>query len=181
MQRRMTNRTLLAVLLATIVLVTLSAARGAAAQERPIKIAVVNLDFVVAQSPAGKALQARLEELQTRIKAESESQQQEAADIQRRAADGANSLSEEKLAQLQQEYEDKVRMMRRYREEKQREGQKMQQEGLRGVEQQLEPIFERIRDAGGYDLILNNAPGVVVMASGRINITQKVLDELNAQ
>ena len=35
-----------------------------AAQEPPIKIAIVNLDVVIAESPAGKALQAKLTKFQ---------------------------------------------------------------------------------------------------------------------
>ena len=40
--------------------------------------------------------------------------------------------------------------------------------------------FIQIRDQGGYDLILNNVPGVVVMAADRIDITQQVIDRFNA-
>jgi Skp family chaperone for outer membrane proteins len=56
----------------------------------------------------------------------------------------------------------------------------MQSEGLREIEKQLEPVFEKVRDEGGYDLILNRVPGVVVMAGQRVDITQKVIDRLNS-
>ena len=44
----------------------------------------------------------------------------------------------------------------------------------------LQPIFASIRDEGGYDLILNYAPGVVVTLSERIDITSQVVERLNA-
>ena len=145
-----------------------------------IKIGVVDLDFIVAQSPAGKALQSKLEAFQKRIREEGESKAEAARDLRTRIAEGANTLSDDKLAELQRQYEDAQVAIRRFQDDKQREGQKMQQEGLREVEKQLEPVFERIRDSGGYDLILNNVPGVVVMAGERVDITKMVLDELNS-
>ncbi len=152
----------------------------AGAQPTTVKIAVVNLDFVVAQSPAGKALQAKLGAFQKQVQAEVEQRSQTARDIRQQMAEGATALSESKLAELQKKYEDATIAMRRHQDDKQREGQKMQTEGLRAVEKQLEPVFTAIRDEGGYDLILNAVPGVVVMASDRIDITQTVIDRLAA-
>ncbi len=162
-------------------LLALALASGSAvAQETPAKIAVVNLDYIVTQSPAGKALQAKLEAFQNQVQVQAEALNNEAKDLRQRMVEGANSLSEEKLAEMQKAFEDKTISIRRFRDDKQREGQKMQEEGLREVEAQLEPVFTAIRDEGGYDLILNNVPGVVVMVSQRVDITQKVLDKLKA-
>ena len=149
-----------------------------AAQDGGTKIGVVNLDYIVAESPAGKALQAKLETFQQQVQGQAEQQATAARDLRQRMADGANSLSEDKLAEMQKELEDITIAMRRFRDDKQREGQKMQNEGLREIEKQLEPVFQAVRDEGGYDLILNNVPGMVVMSSESVDITQKVLDKL---
>lgn len=148
------------------------------AQGPPLKIGVVNLDLIVASSPAGRALQSKLETFQRSVQAEGEAKTASAQDIRQRIADGANTLSEEKLSELQKELEDAQIAIRRYRDDKQREGEKMQAEGLREIEQQLEPVFRKIRDEEGYDLILNNVPGVVVMIGPRVDLTQTVLDHL---
>lgn len=150
------------------------------AQDTPIRIAVVNLDYVVTQAPAGKALQSKLEAFQQQAGAEAEGLNNQARELRQRLIDGANSLTEDKLAQMQKELEDKTIAIRRFRDDKQREGQKMQEEGLKEVESQLEPVFKAIRDEGGYDLILNNVPGIVVMVGERIDITQQVIDKLAA-
>ena len=155
-------------------------AMPAGAQQRPINIAVVDLDFVVAQSPAGQALGKQLEDFQKKAKAEVEAKQATAVDLRNRMRDGVNSLSEEKLAEMQKQLEDVMIEIRRFGDDKQREGQKMQDEGLRAIEKQLEPVFEKIRDENGYDLILNRVPGVVVMAGERVDITKKVIEALNA-
>lgn len=149
-------------------------------QDKPIKIVVVDLERVVAESAAGKQLQGRLSEFQQQVQAEGKVKAEAAQEIRQKIADGANSLSEDKLAQLQKDYEDATIAIRRFQDDKQREGQKMQGEGLREIEKQLQPVFEAIRDEGGFDLIINNVPGVVVMANERVDITQLVIERLNA-
>ena len=161
------------------VLLTL-AAPALAQDSSPIKIAVVDLDVIVAQSKAGRELAEKLQGLQASAQAELDRMQKEAADLRTRIAEGANTLSDDKLAEMQKEYEDKMIAIRRYNDDKQREGQKMQQEGLQEIEKQLEPVFEKVRTENGYDLILNRVPGVVVMAGERVDITKKVIDTLNA-
>ena len=164
---------------AALLLSTLPVA-PAAAQEKPVNIVVVDLEAVVANSAAGRELQERLGKFQQEVKAEGEAKAASARDIRQRISDGVNSLSEEKLNQLQKDYEDATIDIRRFQDDKQREGQKMQAEGLRDIEKQLQPVFEKIRDEGGYDLILNNVPGVVVMANERVDITKLVIDRLNS-
>ena len=151
----------------------------ASAQERPIKIVVVDLERVVAASTAGEALQARLAKFQEDVRAEGERKTVAARAIRQRISDGTNSLSEDRLADLQRQYDDAALAIRRFRDDKQREGQEMQTTGLREIEKVLEPVLEKLRDERGYDLIFNNVPGVVVMANQRVDITQLVIDRLN--
>jgi Skp family chaperone for outer membrane proteins len=158
----------------------LLASPAANAQETSLKIVVVDLERVVAQSAAGKALQAKLAKFQEDVKAEGEGMAAAARELRQRIADGANSLSEDKLNQLQKDLEDASIAIRRFQDDKQRQGQKMRDEGLQEIERQLQPVFEKIRDGGGYDLILNNIPGVVVMANEKVDITAKVIAELDA-
>lgn len=165
----------------TAALVLGLAVPAAFAQDAPIKIAVVDLDVVVANSPAGKELGQKLETFQQQIQTEAQGMQTAVQELRQRIADGANSLSDERLAELQKEYEDSMIAIRRFRDDKQREGQKMQDEGLREIEKQLEPIFAKVRDENGYDLILNRVPGVVILAGERVDITAKMIETLGAQ
>ncbi len=158
----------------------LLAVTAAGAQESSISVVVVDLERVVAQSAAGQALQEKLVKFQEEAKTLGEAKATAARDIRQRIADGANSLSEDKLNQLQKDFEDAQIDIRRFQDDKQREGQKMQGEGLREIEKQLQPVFEKIRDEGGYDLILNNVAGVVVMANEKVDITAQVIEKLNA-
>jgi len=142
------------------------------------KIAVVDLERVVAFSPQGKALQEKLQNFQEKAKNEIDQMTAKAKDIQKRMQEGGASLSQEKLAELQRKLEDETINIRRFSDEKQREGQKLQQSGLKDIEAQLQPVMTRIQNQYGFDLILNNTPGIVVMASEKVDITQLVIDEL---
>ena len=165
--------------LALLVLGLLAGASSLAAQQAAPKIAVVDLDQVVAQSEAGKELKAQLDKFQKDAQAQADKLAQEANDLQQKISTGSQSLSEDTLADLQKQLEDKTVEMRRFRDDKQREGQAIQNKGLDKVEKQLGPVFKAIRDEGGYDLILNKVPGVVVSSSDRIDITAEVIDHLN--
>lgn len=150
------------------------------AQEANIKIVVVDLERVFILSDAGKALQQQLGAFQQQVQTEGEQMTKEAADLRQKAADGANTLSEDKLSELSKAYEDKTIAIRRFRDDKQREGEKIKNEGLAVIEQQLEPIFKAVRDEMNIDLILNNVPGIVVMANEKVDITGVIVERLNA-
>lgn len=150
-----------------------------AAQETTVKIAVVDLERVFVLSEAGKALQAQLDKFQQDVQAEGQRLSDAANEIRKRVADGGQSLSDEKLAEMQKEYEDKAIAIRRFRDDKQREGEKMKNEGLRKIELQLEPVFKKLREERDYDLILNNVPGIVVMATPKVDITDEIVQRLN--
>ena len=168
------------VLSGLVVFVSLAVVPTAVGQDNPINIVVVDLERVVGLSAAGQTLQGKLAKFQQDTKTEGDQMANDARDIRQRIADGVNSLSEDKLAELQKEYEDATIAIRRFQDDKQREGQKMQSEGLREIEKQLQPVFEQIRAEGGYDLILNNTAGVVVMANEKVDITPLVVEKLNA-
>lgn len=55
---------------------------------------------------------------------------------------------------------------------------KMQQQGLKDIEKELEPVMKQIQTQHGFDLILNNTPGIVVMTSEKVDITQLVIETL---
>ncbi len=160
-------------LLGTAILIL---AGTAGAQEAPISIAVIDLDRLVAQSLAGRQLQGKLEQFQIQVQTEGKALADKARATQKLIADGANSLSEERLVELQAQYEDEGTKVRRFTETKQREGTKLRDDGLKQIEEKLQPVLDKVQSEGNYDIILNRALGIVVMASDRVDITDKVIE-----
>ncbi|MEM7359111.1 MAG: OmpH family outer membrane protein [Pseudomonadota bacterium] len=162
-------------------LVTIAAIPSAVlAQSGPSKIAVVDLDRAIAGSPMGRTLQAKLEKFQKDAQVEVEALNAQARNLRQQVVDGANSLSEDRLAELRKSFEDKQIEIRRLSDDKNRELQKIRGEGLLEIEKALEPVLTKIRDDNGYDVIFNNTTGVVLLVGARANITDLVIERLNA-
>jgi Skp family chaperone for outer membrane proteins len=152
----------------------------ATSQETTLKIGVVDIEQVVAESPQGQELQTRLEAFQSEVQAQLDVMQEEARAIGRRIAEGTNTLSQDRITQLEKEYEDAGIAIRRYRDDKQREGQKMQEEGLKVIEQVLKPVFEQARSEMGLDIIFNRVPGVIILTSDKVDITPAMIERVAA-
>lgn len=152
----------------------------APAQDAPLKIAVVNVDRIAAQSPSGMALQARLQEFQQQLNQELLARQTAANEIQRRIAEAPDTMSVVERLALEREYQDALTAYQRFQQDKQREGQALQAEGLARVQAELQPVLVAIQEEQGFDLILNMNDNAIVLVSPRVNITQLVLDRLAA-
>ncbi len=165
----------LAAWLVAITLVLAGAPRDLSAQETTVKIAVVDLDRVFANSEAGKTLQSKLDKLSGEAQAEMKKMAEAAQAIRKEATEQGAALSQERLEELQKKFEDQTLAIRRYQDDKQREAEKLQTDGFKKIEEQVQPIMEKIRNERNLDLILNNVAGLVVNVSPKIDITEDVI------
>ena len=174
----MTPRSLALASVLAISLLGGMAPQQALAQEEPLKIAVVNMDQVIAQSAAGSALNEKMKAFQEEAQGQVEDQQKRIQELRQKVSDGVNTEDQAQLVNLQKQYEDATLQLRRFRDDKAREAQKIRAEGLQEIEKQFEPVFAAIQEEFDYDLILNQQSGVVLMVGEKINITQMVIDRL---
>lgn len=159
-----------AVLLAAVAFAILAAGGSGAAiaqDDRPFTIAVVDLDAVVANSPAGRALDQEIDAFQQSVQSEVDRRRDEARSLQQELREGAGTMTPARQAELRQSLERIMNDVRRYTDDQQREGQ-------------LEPVLEQLQADMGYDVILNRVPGVVVMTGDRADITDEVIRRLEA-
>lgn len=158
------------------------AAGGAApvfGQDTPLKIAVVDIDFLAVQSPAGQALAAEIAALQEQYNTELAARESKVDDIEARIV-AVDSLNLQEQRALQREYQDAVTSFQRFQQDVQGQAQQRQAEGIVRVREEIGPALEAIMLEEGYDLILNTGNLAVVMSSDRIDITQAVLERLQA-
>ncbi|MEO3417281.1 OmpH family outer membrane protein [Roseovarius sp. CAU 1744] len=167
-----------ALALSVLAVTSLSQPAQAQAQDEPIKIAVVSMEQVIAQSAAGSALNEKLQAFQAEAQAQIEAQQKIIQELRQKVADGVGSTDQTQLINLQKQYEDATLQLRRFSDDKQREAQKIRSEGLQDIQKQFDPVFAAIQEEFNYDLILNQQSGVVLMVGDSINITQMVIDRL---
>lgn len=148
---------------------------AAAAQE--LKIGYVNSDRVLRDAAPAKAAQAKLEsefgkrekdlaDLAGRLKSASEKFDKESP-----------TLAESERARRQRDLLEQDREFQRRRREFQEDLNQRKNEELAAVVERANRVIKQIFEADKYDLILQEA----VFASGKVDITEKVIQALNAQ
>lgn len=173
-RRRCRRPALLAVLLAALVL----PAPPALAQEAAVRIGYVDMQRLIDNAPQVAAARTRLErEFADRNALLDADATRLAAMEQRLLANGA-ALPGEETARLQREADALRRSIERTRSRLQQElNQRVDQELGRAWPAMEAAVAEYAREAG-YDLVLASPQ---LYASGRIDITDRVLDRLRQQ
>ena len=163
--------------LAAITALMLVVAAGAQAQE--LKIGFVNSDRVLREATLAKAAQSRLETEFSKRQKEGE----DAATKLKAAADkldkDAPTLGEAERNRRQRDLVEQDRELQRKRREFQEDLNQRKNEELASVVERANKVVKQIYDTEKFDLILQG--DVVVFASARVDITDKVIKSLNAQ
>jgi outer membrane protein len=162
--------------LKSLVLAAALAAAGMGAQAQELKIGYVNSERVLREATPAKAAQTKLEaefgkrekdlsDMAARLKAASDKLEKDAP-----------TLSEAERTRRQRDLVEQDRDFQRRRREFQEDLNQRKNEELASVVERANKVIKQIFDQEKYDLILQE----VVFASGRVDITKKVIDALNA-
>lgn len=156
---------------------TLLAVAGAQAQE-VLKIGYVNSDRVLREANVAKAAQTKLESEFAKRQKEGE----DAASRLKTAADkldkDAPTLSEAERNRRQRDLIEQDRTLQTKRREFQEDLNQRRNEELASVVERANRVVKQIYETEKYDLILQG--DVVIFASNRVDITDKVVKALNA-
>lgn len=150
-----------------------------AASDAPLKVGVLNLDAVALQSPAGQALQTEIVAFQENLTAEMQARQDAARAIEQQVAT-ADTLDVETQRRLEREYQDALTDFQRFQQDKQQEAEALRSDGLARIQEEIAPVIEQIQVELGYDLVFNSTSTFIVIFSDRVDITQLVIDRLQA-
>ena len=144
------------------------------------KIAVIDVARIMTESKRGQDVKAQLEKLQADKTAELQTLTEEITELQKRFQEGRLSLTEEKLAQLQSELENKGRNFERAREDAERLVQRTRAEDIQKVENEVLPIINLVGKELGYTLIFQKYQSGLVYAAEELDITELILQRFNA-
>jgi outer membrane protein len=150
------------------------------AADKPLRIAVIDSERILIGSQAGKAAVAELKKLQEAKEAELKAKEQEIADLQRRLQEQRLSLAQDKLAEMQKQLEDKMIAGRRLQDDANRELGKKRDELLGAVDQRVMPLINQVGREMGYTLIFQKFDSGLVYADEAVDITQTVIQRLDA-
>ena len=144
------------------------------------KLAVIDVNRIMVDSARGKAVLEELERYQTERTAQLKVLNDEILEMQQRFQEGRLSLAEDKLAELQGQIEERGRALQRAQEDAQRELQKRRDEDVKKVEDQVFPVINAVGREFGYTMIFNKFQSGLVYADDLIDITELVIQRLDA-
>ena len=163
-------------------LVTVVAAALAApmfAQTAPARVAVIDVQRVLANSAAGKIASERLKKMQdervARAKAMDDEMQKLDADINNKKL----SLSEDKLTEMTKQLSDRKIAAQRFQQDAEREMGEARDRALLELENKIKPVIDQIGKEQGLAAIFNKFESGLVYASDAIDITDSVIKRFN--
>ncbi|HUF19109.1 MAG TPA: OmpH family outer membrane protein [Thermoanaerobaculia bacterium] len=149
------------------------------AQTAPSRVAVIDVRKVLSESTAGKASFDRLSKMQTERAARAQKMNEELAGLESELKQKQMSLSQERLAELNKQFNDKRVALQRYAQDAERELGEARDRELAGLERQILPVINEVGKEMGFALIFNKLESGLVYASDAIDITDVVVKRFN--
>ena len=161
---------------AAVAALVLVAALPAAAQS---KVAVIDVQRVVAESDPGKEAIQKLKAISDAKIQEGQAMQQEMATLQDQYNKQRFTVSEARMAEMSKELEDKNIAIRRFEDDAKRELDEVRRRELGGLEERILPIINQIGMEEGITLIFNKFQSGLVYADEAVDITDDVIRRFN--
>jgi outer membrane protein len=165
------------VLMSSIVMFAMAV--PAFAQSAPARVAVFNVQKVVAESNSGKAAYERLKKLQDERAARAQKMEEEIRAIETEVTTKRMSLSEERVAEMRKQFDDKRLQLQRFAQDADRELTEARDKSLADLERQLVPVISEIGKEMGFALIFNRMDSGIVFASDAVDITDVIIKKFN--
>ncbi len=161
---------------AAVAALVMVAALPAAAQS---KVAVIDVQRVVAESDPGKEAIQKLKAISDAKIQEGQAMQQEMATLQDQYNKQRFTVSEARMAEMSKELEDKNIVIRRFEDDAKRELDEVRRRELGGLEERILPIINQIGMEEGITLIFNKFQSGLVYADEAVDITDDVIRRFN--
>jgi outer membrane protein len=158
-------------------LVLAALALPAAAQQATV--AVIDVQRVVTDSDPGKESLQRLRTLQDEKIAEGRNLQSELEALRDQLNKQRLTLSEQKLAEMSGEIEDKTIALQRFEDDAKRSLEEARRTALGRLEERIMPIINEIGKERGFTLIFNKFQSGLVYADDAVDITDDVIRRFN--
>ena len=161
---------------AAVAALVMAAAMPAAAQS---KVAVIDVQRVVAESDPGKEAIQKLKAVSDAKVQEGQTLQQEMATLQDQFNKQRYTVSEQRLAEMTKELEDRNIAIRRFEDDAKRELEEARRRELGGLEGRILPIINQIGVEEGITVIFNKFQSGLVYADEAVDITDDVIRRFN--
>ncbi|HYM62829.1 MAG TPA: OmpH family outer membrane protein [Thermoanaerobaculia bacterium] len=159
--------------------VTAMAAPMFAQAAAPSRMAVIDVQKVLATSNAGKASYEKLKKFQEERVAKAQKMDEEIRGLENDVNQKKLSLSEEKLTEMTKQISDKKINMQRFAQDADREVGEARDKELQALEAKIKPVIDQIGKEMGLAAIFNKFESGLVYASDAIDITDMVIKRFN--
>ena len=149
------------------------------AQSAPNRVAVIDVQKVLANSTAGKAAYERLKKMQDDRIAKAQKMDEEIKTLDADINNKKMSLSEDKLTDMSKQLSDKKIAMQRYAQDADREVGEARDKALQELQTRIMPVIDGIGKEMGLAMIFNKFESGLVYASDAIDITDTVIKRFN--
>jgi len=144
-----------------------------------ISVAVIDVQRVVTDSDPGKESLQRLRTLQDEKIAEGRTLQSELEGLRDQVNKQRLTLSEQKVAEMSGQIEDKTIALQRFEDDAKRSLEEARRTALGRLEEQIMPIINQIGKERGLTLIFNKFQSGLVYADDAVDITDDVIRRFN--
>lgn len=151
----------------------------AMAQNAPAKVAVIDVQKVLATSTAGKAAYERLKKMQEERITKAKGMEDELRKLETELSTKRLSLSEDKVGELTRSINDRKISMQRYAQDADREVAEARDRALLELENKIKPVIDALGKEMGLAAIFNKFESGLVYASEAIDITDVVVKRFN--
>ena len=142
-------------------------------------VAVIDVQRVVTDSDPGKESLQRLRTLQDEKIAEGRNLQTELEALREQVNKQRLTLSEQKLAEISGQIEDKTIALQRFEDDAKRSLEEARRTALGRLEERIMPIINQIGKERGFTLIFNKFQSGLVYADEAVDITDDVIRRFN--
>ncbi|HEY0593326.1 MAG TPA: OmpH family outer membrane protein [Thermoanaerobaculia bacterium] len=145
----------------------------------PSRVAVINVQRVLAESEAGKAALEKLRKSQEERTARLKKMDDEIRALDADLSQKRLSLSQQKIEEMAKQISDRKISLQRAAQDAERELQEMRDAELKSMEAQIMPLIDEIGKEQGFAAIFNKYESGLVYASPAIEITDTVIKRYN--
>ena len=144
-----------------------------------IKIAVVDLNMLVAESAAGKSIRRQLDKQRNSYRTQIEKQESELSAMEKNLAAQQAKLSKEDFAKKRKEFQEKVMKAQRSVQERRAAFDKAYTKAMETLREHIVKIVANMASKNKVSLVLNRQD--VVLVDSKLDFSKQVLQELNAK
>lgn len=170
------RRALITVLALTLIMSFVGSAFAA-----DMKIGVVDVEYVILKSKAGKAAKDKLKKLFDKKQKELDTQQKALLEMKTKLENPPAMMKDDAKKEMLRDYQEGLMKLQEEYLKNQQELAKKEQELMKPILKDLEGVLTKMAEDGGYDMIVNRSQQGVLWSKPDHDITEDVIKKLDAK